>query len=112
MNDIELEKLKQKGLNEHIPIIMDDTLEKIKEILLEEKPKRILEIGTAIGYSACQFAKYTTNDCRIDTIELDNERAKNAIINIEKVGFKDRINVMIGNAVDILPSINENIQYF
>ncbi len=107
MNDIELEKLKQKGLNEHIPIIMDDTLEKIKEILLEEKPKRILEIGTAIGYSACQFAKYTTNDCRIDTIELDNERAKNAIINIEKVGFKDRINVMIGNAVDILPSINE-----
>ncbi len=107
MNDIELEKLKEKGLNEHIPIIMDDTLEKIKEILLEEKPKRILEIGTAIGYSACQFAKYTSCECIIDTIELDSQRAEDANVNIEKIGFKDRINVIQGNAVDILPTLKE-----
>lgn len=107
MNDIELEKLKQKGLEEHIPIIMDDTLEKIKEILVEEKPKRILEIGTAIGYSASQFAKYTSCECIIDTIELDSERAKEARVNIEKIGFKDRINVIQGNAVDVLPTLKE-----
>ena len=42
------------------------------------------------------------------TIEIDEERAKQAIKNIEKIGFSSRINVMIGNAVDILPTINEN----
>ena len=107
MNEIELEKLKQKALEDHIPIIMDDTLEKIKEILETEKPNRILEIGTAVGYSASQFAKFTGNNCIIDTIEIDEERAKEAIENIEKIGFKDRINVMIGNAVDILPNLEK-----
>ena len=107
MNEIELEKLKQSALENHIPIIMDDTLEKIKEILKKEKPNRILEIGTAVGYSASQFAKYTENNCIIDTIEIDEERAKEAIENIERIGFKDRINVMTGNAVDIIPTLKE-----
>ena len=52
MNKIELEKIKEKALENHIPIIMDDTLEVIEKILLEEKPKRILELGTATGYSS------------------------------------------------------------
>ena len=51
----ELEKIKEKALIEHIPIIMDDTLEKIREILIQENPTKILEIGTAVGYSASQF---------------------------------------------------------
>ena len=93
--------------NKEVTIVRRDTLEKIKEILLEEKPKRILEIGTAIGYSACQFAKYTSCECIIDTIELDSQRAEDANVNIEKIGFKDRINVIQGNAVDILPTLKE-----
>lgn len=48
MNKLELEKIKQKALREHIPIIMDDTLEVIKNILTENEPKKILEIGTAV----------------------------------------------------------------
>lgn len=101
----ELEKVKQKGLENHIPIIMDDTLEKLKEILKEEKPTRILEIGTAIGYSASRFAEYS--DAIIDTIEIDEERAKEAIENIKNIGFEERINVYIGNAVEILPTLTE-----
>jgi len=107
MNDIVLDKVKEKALEDHIPILMDDTLEKIREILEKEKPSRILEIGTAVGYSACEFAKYTDESCIIDTIELDTERAKEAIENIKNIGFSNRINVMIGNAVDILPTLNE-----
>lgn len=103
----ELEKIKQKALEEHIPILMDDTLEKIEDILKEEKPKRILEIGTAVGYSASQFAKVTDEDCIIDTIELNEERAKQAQENIKKIGVENRINIMIGNAVEILPTLNE-----
>ena len=58
MNKKELEKIKQKALEEHIPIIMDDTLEVVDKILKEVKPKRILEIGTAVGYSAMCFSEY------------------------------------------------------
>ena len=52
-----LDKIKEKALNEHIPIIMDDTLDVIGKYLEKEKPKRILEIGTAVGYSAICFSK-------------------------------------------------------
>ena len=104
-NEEELKKVKEKALEDHIPILMDDTLEKIEEILQEEKPKRILEIGTAVGYSASMFAKSTDEDCIIDTIEIDEERAKEAEENIKKIGVAERINIMVGNAVDILPTL-------
>lgn len=104
-NEEELKKVKEKALENHIPILMDDTLEKIEEILQEEKPKRILEIGTAVGYSASMFAKSTDDDCIIDTIEIDEERAKEAEENIKKIGVAERINIMVGNAVDILPTL-------
>lgn len=106
-NEEELKIVKEKALENHIPIIMDDTLEKIEEILKEEKPKRILEIGTAVGYSATMFAKYTDENCIIDTIEIDEERAKEAKENIEKIGIANRINIIVGNAVDILPTISQ-----
>ena len=48
MNQQELEKVKQKALQDHIPIIMDDTLEVMEKILNKSKPERILEIGTAV----------------------------------------------------------------
>ncbi len=105
MNEVEFEKVKQKALEDHIPIIMDDTLEVIKKILEQNKPKRILEIGTAVGYSATCFAKYTDEDCIIDTIEIDEERAKEAIENVKNIGLSEKINIMIGNAVEILPTL-------
>lgn len=105
-NEQEFEIVKREALENHIPIIMDDTLEKIKEILEIEKPKRILEIGTAVGYSASCFVRYVENAI-VDTIELDEERAKQAIENVKKIGVDDKINIMIGNAVEILPTLSE-----
>ena len=104
MNQEALDTLKKEALENHIPIIMDDTLEIIKK----ERPKRILEIGTAVGYSASCFAKASDEDCLIDTIELDEERAKQAVENINNIGFSSRINVIVGNAVEILPTINNS----
>ena len=69
-----LERIKQKALNDNIPIIMDDTLEVIDEILKKAKPKSILEIGTAVGYSAICFSKFLQDDGIIDTIERDETR--------------------------------------
>ena len=104
-NEDELRKIKELALENHIPIIMDDTLEVIEKILVQEKPKRILEIGTAVGYSAACFARMN-EDTIIDTIELNEERYNEALINLEKIGIKDRVNVFLGNAVEILPTLN------
>lgn len=107
MNELELEKIKEKALENHIPIIMDDTLEVIAKILTEKKPKRILEIGTAVGYSAMCFSKYLAEDGLIDTIERDEERIEEAKQNFKKVEVENKINLYEGDAVEILPTLNE-----
>ena len=105
INKEKLEEIKKKALNEHIPIIMDDTLEVIEKTLQEKKPKAILEIGTAIGYSAICFSEFLSEDGKIDTIERDEQRAKEAKENIKITDRK--INILIGDAVEILPTLNE-----
>ncbi|MBR3255189.1 MAG: O-methyltransferase [Clostridia bacterium] len=107
MNEQELEKIKQKALDEHIPIIMDDTLEVIAKYLELVKPNKILEIGTAVGYSAMCFSKYLAENGKIDTIERDVERINEAKINIKNVGVEDKINIYEGDAVEILPTLND-----
>ena len=106
MNEVELEKIKEKALSEHIPILMDDTLEVIDKILKEVKPKRMLEIGTAVGYSAMCFSRYLDEDGTIDTIEREHDRVEEAKENIKKVGVENKINILEGDAVEILPTLN------
>ena len=107
MNKQELERIKKKALEEHIPIIMDDTLEIMEKYLKEEKPQRILEIGTAVGYSAICFTEFLGDNGVIDTIERDEERVKQAKENIRKVGVEEKINIYEGDALEILPTLNK-----
>ena len=107
MNKEELLRIKKKALEEHIPIIMDDTLGVIDSILKNKKPTKILEIGTAVGYSAMCFSEYLGENGKIDSIERDEERIKEAKINIKNVGVEDKINIYEGDAVEILPTIND-----
>ncbi len=107
MNKQELEKIKQKALEEHIPIIMDDTLEVVDEILTKLKPTKILEIGTAVGYSAMCFSEYLLEGGKIDTIERDEERILQAKENIKRVGVEEKINIYEGDAVEILPTLKD-----
>lgn len=107
MNQIELEKIKQKALENKIPIIMDDTLEVIDKLLRNKKIDRILEIGTAVGYSAICFSEYLNENGKIDTIERDEERVSEARENIKKAEVEGKINIFLGDAVEILPTMNE-----
>lgn len=107
MNKQELEKIKKEALEEHVPIIMDDTLEVISKILIEKKPFRILEIGAAVGYSAICFSEYLDEDGKIDTIERDIERIEKAKENIKKAEVEEKINLYEGDAVEILPTLDE-----
>ena len=107
MNKQELLKIKRSALERHIPIIMDDTLEVISKILTEKNPQRILEIGTAVGYSAICFSEYLQEGGKIDTIERDEERVAEARENIKRVEVEEKINIYAGDAVEILPTLNE-----
>ena len=107
LNKEQLNVIKKKAIEEHIPIIMDDTLEVISKYLKELRPKRILEIGTAVGYSAMCFSEYLQDGGAIDTIERDEERIKEAKENFKKVMVEDKINLYEGDAVEILPTLNQ-----
>ena len=107
MNKVELAKIKEKALQDHIPIIMDETLETIKKELETFTPNRILEIGTAVGYSAICFSEFLSEGGKIDTIEREEERVKEAKENIKKAKVENKINILQGDAVEILPTLNE-----
>lgn len=107
MNYKELLKIKRKALEEHIPIIMDDTLEVIEKELKENKPSRLLEIGTAVGYSAICFSEFLSDNGKIDTIERESDRVKAARENIKKAEVENMINILEGDAVEILPTLND-----
>ena len=107
MDKNKLEEIKQKALENHIPIIMDDTLEVIGKKLKENPPKRILEIGAAVGYSAMCFSEFLADGGKIDTIERDEERIKEAKINFKNVEVEEKIKLYEGDAVEILPTLNE-----
>ena len=107
VNKQELAIIKEKALEDHIPIIMDDTLAVIEEELKLFKPKRILEIGTAVGYSAICFSEFLAENGKIDTIEREEERVVVAKKNIKRAQVEDKINIIQGDAVEILPTLNE-----
>jgi len=100
-----IEQIKEKALQDHIPIIMDDTLEVVGKILKEAKPKKILEIGTAVGYSAIRFSEYLEENGYIDTIERDEQRVEEAKENIKALNLENKINIYEGDALEILPTL-------
>ena len=107
MNKKEISIIKKKALEDKVPIIMDDTLEVVAKILTEIKPNKILEIGTAVGYSAICFSEYLQENGKIDTIERDTERVNEARENIKRAEVEDKINIYEGDAVEILPTLND-----
>ncbi len=107
MNNEELELIKKKALHDHIPIIMDDTLDYIYKLYKDKTISSILEIGTAVGYSAICFTKFLDENGIIDTIERDEERIIEAKENIKKAEVEKNINIISGDAIEILPTINK-----
>ncbi len=102
-----LKKLEDYAKIHHVPIIEPETAQLIKVLLKNNKPKNILEVGTAIGYSALIMAEATPNTTKITTIERNEEMIELANNNISNSEFKDRIRIISGDAEDVLPHLNE-----
>lgn len=99
-----LKELEKIALETYIPIIQPEVVQLIKVIFKAANVKNVLEIGTAIGYSAINFAYFT--DGKITTVERSAEMAENARKNIEKCGMSDRIEVLEGEALDIMKRLD------
>ena len=113
VDENKLNKIKEKAILNYVPIISEDSLEYITNLLKEVKPNKILEIGTAVGYSASNFCRYLNideknNESYITTIERNEKRFKEASKNIKELQLEEYINILYGDALDILPSLKDN----
>ncbi len=107
-----LNEIKTEALENHVPIIEDDSLEYIENILKEEKPNKMLEVGTAVGYSAICFSKYLSGDnAKIKTIEIKENMYKKAIDNITKMELNDKIEVILADGTEYMKEIPDTEQY-
>ena len=100
-----------KSRDDYMPFIRDESAKVLFEICQTEKPKNILEIGTAVGYSALLMLE-GAKDAFITTIEKDNERAQQAMTNFEKNGVKERVDLIVGDAGEVLPQLEDEGKEF
>lgn len=103
-----IKSIKKNARENYIPILQDESLELIENILEERKPNKILEIGTAVGYSSLCFSKYLQGEnSEIVTIELNEEMYNIANENILKAGMENKIKTILSDADTYLKSLNE-----
>ena len=104
-NSIFLEELEQEAKNDFVPIIRKDMQNLLRFLLRLKQPENILEVGTAIGFSAILMAENTKETCQITTIEKFEKRIPLARENFKKAGMQERITLLEGDAKDILEAL-------
>ena len=95
-----IEEIEKYAKENNIPIMLPDGILFLTNYIKENKVKRILEIGTAIGYSAIKMALVDSN-IHITTIERDEERYKEALKNIKKFNLENQIDVIFDDAFNV-----------
>ncbi|MBR1884581.1 MAG: O-methyltransferase [Clostridia bacterium] len=106
-----LEELKKEAMQNFVPILRDNTMKLIEERLELLRPKKILEVGTAVGYSAITFSKYLDEGGKIDTIERNDKRYEKALENISKFNLQNAINVIFGDAKEEMKKLPDSSNY-
>lgn len=91
----------------HIPIIRKETESLLKTLVAARQPSAILEVGTAVGYSALLMSRVMPEHCRITTIEKFPPRIAQARAHFREAGLEDRITLLEGDAEEILPSLTQ-----
>lgn len=88
-----------------VPIVRRETGELLKVLVAMKQPRRILEVGTAIGFSAILMAEVMPAECHLTTIEKYEKRIPIARANFQKAGLADRITLLEGDAADFLKTL-------
>ena len=101
-----LETIEKEALDTFVPIIRKEMQSFLKVLLAIKKPKRILEVGTAIGFSAILMSEYAPEDCEITTIEKYEKRIPIALENFKRAGKEDKITLIEGDALEVLKGLD------
>ncbi|MCH5160371.1 MAG: O-methyltransferase [Clostridiales bacterium] len=98
---MDLSQLEKFARERFIPVMLDDTKELLFDTVRRAQPKRILEIGTAIGYSGIVMLS-ASSEATLNTIELDENTANLARKNFDEFGVGERVNIFVGDAREIV----------
>lgn len=110
-NNNYLNNLEEQAHNNYVPVIRKDVQNLLKFLLMEHKPHRILEVGTAVGFSAILMAEYNPVQCEIVTIENYEKRIPIAKQNFKDAGFENCITLLEGDAHDILQTLDDEFDF-
>ena len=96
----DIQEIKKYAMDENIPIMQDDGIEFLTSFIVKNQINKVLEIGTAIGYSAIQMA-LANPKLKVVSIERDEKRYLEAVKNIKKMQLEDRITLIFKDALDV-----------
>ncbi len=106
-----LDELEKKAIDGDVPIIRKDTQALLKFLIAQSRPRNILEVGCAIGFSALLMAEYSDPDTKITTIEKFEKRIPVARENFEKFDKDGKITLLEGDALEILKTLPEGYDF-
>ncbi len=106
----ELAKLEKEAVDTYVPIIRKDMQAYLKYLMFTHRPKNILEVGTAIGFSAILMSEYAP-DAHITTIENYDKRIPIARQNFIRFNRQDRIELIEGDALEVLPLLTDSYDF-
>lgn len=101
-----LDEIEREALAAGVPIIRREMQSFLKFLLKAHRPERILEVGTAVGFSAVLMSEYAPETCHITTIEKYEKRIPIARQNFIRAGKEDRITLLEGDAMEILKRLD------
>lgn len=104
-----LARLEQEAADQQIPIITPEVASLMEVLIKTTNPKHILEVGTAIGYSALLFCLAAGPESHLITIEREPHLIDTARANIDEAGLTHQIKVMPGDATEVLPCLTEPV---
>ncbi|MCY6372324.1 O-methyltransferase [Clostridium ganghwense] len=102
-----LKKLEEFAEENRVPIVQKEVANFLKFMINMQKPKKILELGTAIGYSSILMYLSSKSISRITTIERDKKMIQIAEENIKKYGFENNINILEGECLEVLEKLED-----
>ena len=105
------ERIGRESRQNHVPIILPQTAPFLKTMVAAVRPGKILEVGTAVGYSALLMAQAMPKDGGITTIEKDGKRADLARKHFKEAGLENRIVLMEGDAEEIFKHLSESYDF-
>ncbi|WP_125608249.1 O-methyltransferase [Lapidilactobacillus bayanensis] len=104
----QLLKIQQDANTKLIPIIPQETVSYLFQLVAQLQPKKILEVGTAIGFSSSLFVEATHQQAKVTTIDRFETMYNHAHENWQRLGYLANIQLLTGDAADILPMLTDH----